>query len=101
LSFKSPNKFHNKFIEYESKQEMQNEMDLIGSQVVKKKKSLKIKKTSTKSEKEGLTEMYNHQHETLKKYTGKLDHLAKNMGVIVSRTPTKRTGEGIKKKKIC
>jgi len=43
--------------------------------------------------------MYNNQFITLKKYEGKLDHLAKNMGVIVSSTPNKRTGERIKKKK--
>jgi len=99
MSFESPNELHNKFLEFETKQEMQNEMDLIESKVVKKKNSLKILRTSTKSKKEGLADMYNSQYQTLEKYIDKLDHLAKNMGVIVSSTPTKRTGEGIKKKK--
>jgi len=98
MSFESPNELHNKFLEFETKHEMQNEMDLIESQVVRNKNSLKIKRTSAKSKRKGLTEMFNSRNQTLEKYKGKLDHLAKNMGVIVSSTPTKRIGEGINKK---
>jgi len=99
MSFESPNKLLNKFIEYETKQEMQDEMDMLERKVVKTKNSLKIVRTSNKSKRDGVAETFNSQYITLKKYIGKLDHLDKNMGVIVSSIPTKKTGEGIEKKK--
>jgi len=46
-----------------------------------------------KSIKYGVAEMHSAQYKTLKRYKGKLGHLAKNMDVFIGT----RTGEGIKK----
>jgi len=65
MSFESPNELHNKFLEFEAKQEMQDELDMIEKKVVTNKNSLKILRTSKLSKRDGLTEMYNRMYKTL------------------------------------
>src|SRR6266581_1382472 len=61
-----------------------------------KERSLRVLKSSDKSKREGLTEMYTSQYNTLRKYEGKLIHIGESMKLVAS-TPKKKSGEGLKK----
>ncbi len=64
----------------------------------KKERSLRVLKSNDKSKREGLTEMYTSQYNTLRKYEGRLKHIGESMKLITS-TPKKKSGEGIQTKK--
>ena len=66
--------------------------------MIKKGHSLRIKKISKKSEREGLTEMYISQYDTLIKYRDRIEHIQTSLNLVAS-TPKKKTGEGVKNKK--
>jgi len=60
MSFESPNVLLDRFFEYGTK--VQKEMDRLWGVYNKKKNSLKIKSTSTKSKSDGVAEMHSAQY---------------------------------------
>jgi len=87
MSFESPNVLHDTFLEYKRKEKVQKEMDRLWEIYNKKKNNFKIKSTSMKSKRDGVAEMHSAHYETLKRYKGKLEHLAKNIHFIQTFPP--------------
>src|SRR6266496_314745 len=81
-----------------STEEVKNALELALINIKTKEHSLRIKKSSDKSEREGRIEMYTSQYKTLRKYQGRLIHIGESMKLVTS-TPKKKSGEGLKTKK--
>ena len=89
MSFELPSKvFENK-----SNKEVQDYVVPIMEKINKKEHSLRSLKSSDKSKREGLRDMYTSQYKTLVKYKGRLTY-ASNLYNIVTSTP-KKTGDGL------
>src|SRR6266496_4172618 len=81
-----------------STEEVKNALESALDKIKTKERSLRVKKSSDKSEREGRTEMYTSQYKTLRKYEGRLIHIGESMKLVTS-TPKKKSGEGLKTKK--
>src|SRR6266568_938416 len=81
-----------------STEEVKNALESALINIKTKEHSLRIKKSSDKSEREGRIEMYTSQYKTLRKYQGRLIHIGESMKLVTS-TPKKKSGEGLKTKK--
>src|SRR6266568_4382647 len=79
-------------------EEVKDALEETLTNINKKERSLRILKSSDKSKREGLTEMYTSQYKTLRKYEGRLVHIGESMKLVTS-TPKKKSGEGLKNKK--
>ena len=77
---------------------MKEALEEILNKIKTKERSLRVLKSSDKSKREGLTEMYTSQYKTLRKYEGRLIHIGESMKLVTS-TPKKKSGEGLKTKK--
>ncbi len=77
---------------------MKEALEEILNKIKTKERSLRVLKSSDKSKREGLTEMYTSQYKTLRKYERRLIHIGESMKLVTS-TPKKKSGEGIKTKK--
>ncbi len=81
-----------------STEEVKDALESALDKIKTKERSLRILKSSDKSKREGLTEMYTSQYKTLRKYERRLIHIGESMKLVTS-TPKKKSGEGIKTKK--
>src|SRR6266581_5866154 len=81
-----------------STEEVKDALESALDKIKTKERSLRILKSSDKSEREGRTERYTSQYKTLKKYEERLKHIGTSLNLIAS-TPKKKSGEGLKNKK--
>src|SRR6266496_4586884 len=81
-----------------STEEVKDALELALINIKTKERSLRIKKSSDKSDREGRIEMYTSQYKTLRKYEERLKHIGTSLNLIAS-TPKKKSGEGLKNKK--
>src|SRR6266496_630327 len=81
-----------------STEEVKDALELALINIKTKERSLRIKKSSDKSDREGRIEMYTSQYKTLRKYEERLKHIGTSMKLVTS-TPKKKSGEGLKTKK--
>src|SRR6266568_4020271 len=81
-----------------STEEVKDALESALDKIKTKEHSLRIKKSSGKSKREELTEMYTSQYKTLRKYEERLKHIGTSLNLIAS-TPKKKSGEGLKNKK--
>src|SRR6266496_865905 len=81
-----------------STEEVKDALESALDKIKTKERSLRVLKSSDKSEREGRTEMYTSQYKTLRKYEGRLIHIGESMKLVTS-TPKKKSGEGLKNKK--
>src|SRR6266568_4958847 len=81
-----------------STEEVKDALESALDKIKTKEHSLRILKSSGKSKREGQTEKYTSQYKTLRKYQGRLIHIGESMKLVTS-TPKKKSGEGLKNKK--
>src|SRR6266581_856821 len=81
-----------------STEEVKDALESALDNIKTKEHSLRSFKSSGKSKREGRTEMYTSQYKTLRKYERRLIHIGESMKLVTS-TPKKKSGEGIKSKK--
>src|SRR6266568_2905027 len=81
-----------------STEEVKDALESALDNIKTKEHSLRSFKSSGKSKREGRTEMYTSQYKTLRKYERRLIHIGESMKLVTS-TPKKKSGEGIKTKK--